>query len=147
MKRAYRDGTTHAISEPLDFLSRLAALVPKPKVNLTRIHGVFAPSHRPRAQIFPGKAEGECPHPDSAGLGGAGTRSARLGWAQRVRRVFGIDVEHCDRCGGSMRIIASIDNPVVIDKVLRHVQEKGEHLAALQARGPPPLIHPDPMQP
>ncbi len=28
---------------PLDFLSRLAALVPKPKVNLTRFHGVFAP--------------------------------------------------------------------------------------------------------
>ena len=29
--------------EPLDFLARLAALVPKPRVNLTRFHGVFAP--------------------------------------------------------------------------------------------------------
>jgi hypothetical protein len=36
LKSAYRDGTTHVIFEPLDFLSRLAALVPKPKVNLTR---------------------------------------------------------------------------------------------------------------
>ncbi len=27
---------------PLDFISRLAALVPKPRVNLTRFHGVFA---------------------------------------------------------------------------------------------------------
>jgi hypothetical protein len=38
------DGTTHALSEPLDFIVRLAALVPKPRVNLTRYHGVFAPN-------------------------------------------------------------------------------------------------------
>jgi hypothetical protein len=31
------------IFEPLDFIARLAALVPKPRVNLTRFHGVFAP--------------------------------------------------------------------------------------------------------
>ena len=39
----YRDGTTHVIFEPLDFIARLAALVSKPRVNLTRFHGVFAP--------------------------------------------------------------------------------------------------------
>jgi hypothetical protein len=36
LKTPYRDGTTHAIFEPMDFISRLAALVPKPRVNLTR---------------------------------------------------------------------------------------------------------------
>jgi hypothetical protein len=46
LKTSYRDGTTgdrrsHAIFEPLDFIARLAALVPKPRVNLTRFHGVF----------------------------------------------------------------------------------------------------------
>ena len=46
LKTPYRDGTTgdrrsHAIFEPLDFIARLAALVPKPRVNLTRFHGVF----------------------------------------------------------------------------------------------------------
>ena len=44
LKTPYRDGTTHVIFEPLDFISRLAALVPKPRVNLTRYHGVFAPA-------------------------------------------------------------------------------------------------------
>ena len=29
---------------PLDFLARLAALVPEPRVNLIRFHGVFAPN-------------------------------------------------------------------------------------------------------
>ena len=36
LKTPYRDGTTHVIFEPLVFIARLAALVPKPRVNLTR---------------------------------------------------------------------------------------------------------------
>jgi hypothetical protein len=36
LKTPYRDGTTYVIFEPLDFIARLAALVPKPRVNLTR---------------------------------------------------------------------------------------------------------------
>ena len=37
LKTPYRDGTTHVIFQPLDFIARLAALVPKPRVNLTRL--------------------------------------------------------------------------------------------------------------
>ena len=43
LKTPYANGTTHIIFEPLDFISRLVALVPKPRVNLTRFHGIFAP--------------------------------------------------------------------------------------------------------
>jgi len=42
LKTPWRNGTTHVIFEPLDFISRLVSLVPKPRVNLTRFHGVFA---------------------------------------------------------------------------------------------------------
>ncbi len=47
LKTPYQDGTTQVIFNrgghpPLDFLARLAALVPRPRVNLTRFHGVFA---------------------------------------------------------------------------------------------------------
>jgi hypothetical protein len=46
LKTSYHDGTTvdrrsHVLFEPLDFIARLAALVPKPRVNLTGFHGVF----------------------------------------------------------------------------------------------------------
>ena len=41
--------------EPLDFIARLAAFVPTPRVNLTRYHGVFAPNHRLREQVTPAK--------------------------------------------------------------------------------------------
>lgn len=43
LKTPYRDGTTHIVIEPLDFMARLAALVPPPRMHLTRYHGVFAP--------------------------------------------------------------------------------------------------------
>ncbi len=51
LKTPYRDGTTHIVLDPLDFMARLAALVPKPRVNLTRFHGVFAPNSVLRKQI------------------------------------------------------------------------------------------------
>ena len=37
LKTPYRDGTTHVIFEPVDFIAKLAALIPKPRVNLTRL--------------------------------------------------------------------------------------------------------------
>ena len=55
LKTPYRDGTTHVIFEPLGFIARLAALVPKPRVNLTRFHGVFAPNSRYRARVTPAR--------------------------------------------------------------------------------------------
>lgn len=51
LKTQYRDGTTHVFFEPVDFIVRLAALVPKPRVNLTRFHGVFAPNSKHRALV------------------------------------------------------------------------------------------------
>jgi hypothetical protein len=78
-------GTTHVIFEPLDFIARLAALVPKPRVNLTRYHGVFAPNSRHRALVTPagrGKAhklnasaEGQEPTPAE--------RRASMTWAHQ----------------------------------------------------------------
>ena len=38
-------------------------------------------------------------------------------WAQRLMRVFGIDIKTCPVCGGALRIIASIEDPVVIEKI------------------------------
>ena len=55
LKTPYRDGTTHVIFEPVDFIAKLAARVPKPRVNLTRFHGVFAPNSKHRARVTPAK--------------------------------------------------------------------------------------------
>ena len=43
------------ISASLHVIAKLAALVPKPRVNLTRFHGVFAPNSKHRALVTPAK--------------------------------------------------------------------------------------------
>ena len=53
LKTPWRNGTTHVIFEPLDFIARLVALVPRPRVNLTRYHGIFAPHSQYRALVTP----------------------------------------------------------------------------------------------
>ena len=85
LKTPYRDGTTHVILEPEDFIARLVALVPKPRAHLTRYHGVFAPASRDRARIVSGTrtaasaARGEVSVSD---------RQPAMSWAQRLKRVF-----------------------------------------------------------
>ena len=51
-----------------------------------------------------------------------------MSWARLLRRVFDIDVERC-ACGGQLKIIVAIDDPVVIVRILAHL--------GLPARAPP----------
>jgi len=119
LKTPCRDGTTHVVFEPHDFISRLVALVPKPRVNLTRFHGVFAPNSRYRARVTPSKRRrgGRRPSTGDPEEPTPAERRASMTWAQRLKRVFGIDIETCLACGGAVRIIACIEDPVVIEKI------------------------------
>ena len=49
----YRDGTSHLVMSPLEFMQLLAALVPRPRLHLIRFHGVLAPHAKLRAAIVP----------------------------------------------------------------------------------------------
>jgi hypothetical protein len=53
LKSAFKDGTTHIVMEPLEFMQRLAALVPRPRLHLIRFHGVLAPNAKWRREIIP----------------------------------------------------------------------------------------------
>ena len=86
---------THVIFEPVDFIAKLAALVPKPRVNLTHFHGVFAPNSKHRAVVTPAK-RGKGSKSRLAEWQGEKTpvqSHAAMTWAQRLKRVFNIDVE------------------------------------------------------
>ena len=147
LKTPYQDGTTHVVLEPLDFIARLAALVPAPRVNLTRFHGVFAPHSAVRSEIVPtkkrsktdlekeGTTESKCRTPAE--------RRAAMAWSQRLKRAFGIDIETCTQCGGSVRIVACIEDPVTVEMILTHRNEQTmfHSLLSLQPEGraPPQL--------
>jgi hypothetical protein len=126
-KQPFRDGSTHVVLEPLDFMSRLAALVPRPRLNLTRFHDVFAPKFKHRPQVVPRRPRGRVDGDKS---------SAPMSWMQRLKRVFTIDIETCPQCGGKLRVIACIEDPQLIRKILGHVGKRDE-LTGIEARGPP----------
>ena len=112
--------------EPLDFIARLAALVPKPRVKLTRFHGVFAPNSKHRAVVTParrGKGN-KSRMPDEAPDQTPAERRASMTWAQRLKHVFNIDIETCRECGGTVKVIACIEDPVLIKKILDHLKGK-----------------------
>lgn len=140
LKTPYRDGTTHVIFEPLDFIARLAALVPRPRVNLTRFQGVFAPNSKHRALVTPGKPGKGSKTKVSADTQTPAERRGAMTWAQRLKRVFNIDIETCRECGGTVKVIACIEDPMVIQKILDHLKEKSECQDAVrlpESRGPP----------
>ena len=62
-------------------------------------------------------------------------------WAQRLKRVFNIDITICNRCGGEVKIIACIEDPMVIKKILDHLDAKSGALASVsqlpEPRAPP----------
>ena len=55
-------------------------------------------------------------------------------WMRRLKRVFNIDIETGERCGGKVKVMASIEAPAVIARTLKHLQQK----ATLKAAIPPP---------
>ncbi len=77
-----------------------------------------------RAAIVPGASGKPGEHPEEHARA-----PARMSWARLLKRVFDIDVEHCAQCGGDLKIIAAIEEPAVIVRILTHL--------GLPARAPP----------
>jgi hypothetical protein len=143
MKTPWRDGTTHVSFSYLDFIARLVALIPPPKMNLVRYHGVFAPNFKDRSRIVPKKAKlPEVPETTAPDLKVKAQR-ARLLWSEMLKRVFKIDVTVCPHCGGRLEQIAIIKDKVVAKAILKSLQETTifKPLAVIWERGPPEQLN------
>jgi hypothetical protein len=128
LKTPWRDGTTHLVMSPLEFMQRLAALVPRPRLHLIRFHGVLAPNAKLRALVVPQRPpDQERPATEAAAAAGCEAETVqawphRISWARLLKRVFDIDMEHCPNCGGGeLKIIAAILERPVIEKILSHL--------------------------
>ena len=67
-----------------------------------------------------------------------------MSWMQRLKRVFHIDIEHCGVCGGTLRVIACIEIPALIEKILTHLAARNtEGIDRPRA----PALHPSQAQP
>jgi hypothetical protein len=77
----------------LEFMQRLAALVPRPRLHLIRFHGVLAPHAKLRAAIVPTPQNApEHPADHAHAHGAPARRRLKRAWLERV---FDIDIEHC----------------------------------------------------
>lgn len=152
LRHPFRDGTTHVLFTPADWMARLAALVPRPRVNLTRYHEVFAPNCKLRTRVVPlpsgatrkkchrSNRVGEHQHHDVRPVNDDGRPIAPLSWAERLKRVFLIDISVCPYCGGTLRWIADITDPDLIHRVLQHVRSRSPPRTGL-ARADHPGLH------
>jgi Putative transposase len=111
---------------PLEFMQRLAALVPRPRLHLIRFHGVLAPNAKWRPKVVPQPQDSAKALPTAATTTGSQDppehgRPMRLGWAKLLKRVFDLDLTRCPHCGGELRIVAAIQQRQAIEKILNHL--------------------------
>jgi hypothetical protein len=51
LKNQWNDGTTHLLFEPIEFIEKIAALIPRPQFNLIIYNGVLAPNAKWRKEV------------------------------------------------------------------------------------------------
>ncbi|MBM3290392.1 MAG: hypothetical protein FJY92_09595 [Candidatus Hydrogenedentes bacterium] len=103
---------------------------------MVRYYGVLAPAHAIRPAIIPQTPilpppkqlamflpvpDGEriATSPDSLAEQVRVPSPSRIAWARLLARVFAIDVEQCQRCGGPMRVVAAVTD---VDEIAAHLQ-------------------------
>jgi hypothetical protein len=137
LKTPWRDGTSHIALEPQELLEKLAALIPRPYVNLIVYHGVLAPNAKWRRDVVGfgnSKALGK---PASSPSNKAGPYNRT--WAELMRRGLDIDVLACPACGACMRFVAAIMLSSAIRRILRHLGLPSDPVELAPARAPPEL--------
>jgi hypothetical protein len=87
---------------------------------------VFAPNNKHRALVATLKRGKSIRREITGDKRSSVEQYAVMSWAQRLKRVFNIDMSICEEFGGTVKVIASIEDPVVIKQILTHLQRKAE---------------------
>ena len=136
LRRPAPDGVRAVVFTPREFLRRLAALVPPPRVHLVGYHGVFAARSRLRKAVVPDTESASWPVRPPTKPGGKPRRTTTLPWAELHRRVFLTDVLACP-CGGTRRLVAFVKSPKLAQQALEKLGIAFQPLRVAKAREPP----------
>jgi hypothetical protein len=161
LKTPYYDGATHLALGSLELLEKLAALIPRPRVNLLLYHGVLAPNAALRKAVVaygrePTKQE-VTPVIEQDQLEILARLQAEVQpgsymqivaqqptptgsnytWSSLMARAFEMDVLKCDNCNGRLRFIACITKREAITAILRHLGLPDTPPEIAPARSPP----------
>jgi hypothetical protein len=131
LKSSYTDGTTHLKFSPQAFIKRIISLIPKPRTNMVRYHGLFAPRHSKRNEIT------SLAKPKKVKKDTKIKKVYQTPWAELLKRVFLEEVDNCNSCGNKLKYVASITSPIACRKILDHLKMDQEVIEAAPTRGPP----------
>lgn len=136
LKRPWNDGTTHIIFSPQELIEKLVAIIPPPRANLIRYHGILAPNAKYRSQIVP-KIKRSVEKEKSAPK----RKTNDMTWSEMLKRVFLIDATKCQFCGGSLKLIATIKEKQAIQSILESMglSAVAPKFKPSQGRAPPKL--------
>jgi hypothetical protein len=135
LKKPRRAGETHAFLTPLQFLRRVASLVPPAGMNLIRYFGILGPAAEHRGKVVP-EPQVQLDLPPNGAEPDPMRNKGGVDWASLLRRVYDIDALKCT-CGGRIRIISVIEDPGVIRRILSHLNLPVEAPRISPARAPP----------
>ncbi len=146
LKRRWSDGTSVVYFSALDFVSKLMALIPRPRVHLRRYHGCLAPRSKLRRQVVP-KPPRSSPRSASSRLrDGAqlhlfdrGPAPRWIARADLLVHVFGEDASpRCHACGsGRLEVVSVVRRWDAICAVLDGFGLSLEGRVLTRNRGPP----------
>ena len=104
--------------EPLDFLDKIAALIPPPRRHRHHYHGVFAPNS-PLRKLIAASANRTPKNQTPPVVKEAAEKAAKvsLNWAKLIARIYEINPLLCT-CGKEMKIVAIVTHPTKIYQIL-----------------------------
>jgi len=110
----------------LEFIARVTSHIPDKGQVMVRYYGLYSNAHRGKIRKA-GFALSHSPIIEEE------ERSVpSKGWAEMIRKVYEVDPLICPQCGAEMKLLAFIEDHVVIDKIIDHLKLR------FQAERPPP---------
>ncbi|MFQ5741623.1 MAG: transposase [Acidobacteriota bacterium] len=121
--------------DALDWIALVTSHIPDPGEHMVRYYAFYSNVARGKRRLGRDSSEAATPPSESAGQDCAAeafSKARRASWARLLRQIYEVDPLTCADCGGRMEIIAFIDQPQTIRKILEHL-----NLWATPPRAPP----------
>ena len=100
----------------LEFMARVTSHIPDKGQVMIRYYGLYSNAHRGKMR----KAGCDPLYPIITEDGP--TYVPSKGWAEMIRKVYEVDSLLCSSCGNRMKIVAFIEEPKTIGKIIRHLK-------------------------
>lgn len=135
---------------PIEFIEKIATLVPPPRIHRHRYFGVLAPNSPYREQVTSHASQslddGSITTTDSLkettiesddSSSTKKSSSSHYLWAILIARIYAVFPLICPDCGGQMKIIAFIREKPIIQKILNSIDEPTKPPVLSPPRAPP----------